>query len=186
MSDGLQSRQSRGTFGVGVASTVLSWKGDLDWVAVFTIALAGATVWLAWTTRALARETKQEVEHSQRPVIAPTALVGHDPANKIEANPAPGRSRVTVKNVGVGPALNIDLLVDEDGQPAPPDTTARVPALGAGVERREEVAFPTTGELRLHVVYDDVAGKRYLTRARWDPGGQRWMAIETRPEARGA
>jgi hypothetical protein len=162
-------------------STVIHWSGDLDWVGVFTIALAAATVWLARATRALARETKQELEHSQRPVVAPTALVGHDPNNKIEGNPPDGHSRVTVKNVGVGPALNISINMEPLEGADERAAKARVSALGAGVERRVVVRRQPTDDFCLELRYEDVAGKRYLTEARWSPTEEHW--IEVKPHA---
>ena len=159
--------------------TILRWSGDLDWVGVFTIALAAATVWLAWATRALAKGARQELEHSQRPVVAPTAIVNLDLMDKQHPEKAafPGSpSRITLRTVGVGPALNIELeLTDPDDATTFP---TRVAALGAGVERRLGLPLLATRFLELEISYDDIAQKRYVTTARWSPVEKHWLEIE--------
>lgn len=79
------------------------------WTAVAGIAtavLAGFTAWLAWSTRALARETDQDVRASARPILTPAAA-------ELDAQAIGDRYEIhlalQLENTGRGPALNCEL-----------------------------------------------------------------------------
>jgi hypothetical protein len=178
--------------------------GDLTATATFglagvTLALVGATIWLVLATRAATREAREQargelkllreqLEYSQRPVVAPTALLppGHEfKVGDRKRTVPPNEIVITLKNIGVGPAMNthVTLLVANSVR-----ADSGVPVQGPGDERRAE-KLPDPGadardgkqELKVQVTYDDVARKSYRTIARWD--GAEWTEIATCPVA---
>src|SRR4051794_11432805 len=72
-------------------------------VAVGTLALAGGTAWLAWTTRSVARATQAELAAAWRPL-----LVFHSASVEQRDGPADVRILLfAVRNDGRGPALSV-------------------------------------------------------------------------------
>ena len=76
-------------------------------VAIATGVLAFITALLAWSTRALARETAEDVRSEIRPVLIDasrgTLTVTYHPGDD------QGAGEVQVKNVGPGPAVNVHI-----------------------------------------------------------------------------
>lgn len=153
-------------------------------VGLGTLALALATFWLAWTTRAMARHSEAQVEASRigvqfahRPVIIPE--VGMPAGDMRDADRGLSRSPlrvddrlvVAVQNIGMGPALNIR---GDAVTMAGPSTWGigfvlhPVEGLAAGASRPvtfvaregELGAYP---ELEIRLRYEDVAGHVYWT-----------------------
>jgi hypothetical protein len=90
--------------------------------AIGTLALAAVTVWLAASTRRLAREAGSETRANWRPVLVFEPLVegsaGGSSAACLLSN---GALSVSITNVGRGPALAISafIVLDEHAQPMP-------------------------------------------------------------------
>lgn len=88
-------------------STVLPDPWSFGWealAALSTIALASVTVWLAFSTRRLAREASAETRANWQPVLTIEPIVtegGSSPAVSF----AKGTLAIGVRNVGRGPAL---------------------------------------------------------------------------------
>jgi hypothetical protein len=141
------------------------------WTAVAGLAtalLAGLTAWLAWSTRALARETDQDVRAAGRPILTPAGAELDAQAIGERYNTTLG---VYLENTGRGPALNCELA----GQrPRSADaitwSACRVSTIAAGrseLLNMEGSATPIYGQPApdLHLLfiatYEDVARNRY-------------------------
>jgi hypothetical protein len=163
-----------------------------DWTAIGTLALAVVTLAAVIVAAVALRQTKgeieisrREVEEAHRPVIVPLAdrtsfmNLGADGAS-LERCPQlrpSGRLFVPVRNIGPGPALNIEVsvgLLDDAGDPttaAPGGTPGRL--AGLGELRSKPVLIELHGwgnssngdmpSFSLTVDYDDVAGKSWRT-----------------------
>jgi hypothetical protein len=103
----------------------------------------------------------RELQETHRPVLIPETPVEHGP-----------ELVVTVRNIGVGPALRV--FGRAQTRKLPPNVVGRFPlhqlsgvAVGGEAELRfRGVDLPDL--LSLKVVFDDVLGKTYTTDARWD------------------
>ncbi len=158
----------------------------LDITGIATMFLAAATAGLAWWTRRAVDQGAIEVERAHRPVVVPLP----DPVKGIgEALQARQWPRVTpgdrgkslfvaVRNVGMGPALDVRATVqfgDEDGNPstsgiAQQPSVTEIAALAAGpmeVLMFEVVPVTSLIGFRLTIEYSDVAGARWHTRTRF-------------------
>jgi hypothetical protein len=141
------------------------------WTAVAGLAtavLAGLTAWLAWSTRALARETDQDVRAAGRPILTPAAaeLTAQTIGDRYEI-----RLALNLENTGRGPALNCELTGLRSRSVSGITWAAcRVSTIGAGRSEPlsvEGTATPVPGrpspDLHLLFVanYEDVARNRY-------------------------
>jgi len=146
------------------------------WTAIAGIAtalLAGFTAWLAFSTRALARETDQDIRAAWRPILTPTAA--HMQLKVTELRDE-DRFHVwvhlTLVNTGRGPAMNCDV-----GGRKPRSVSgitwesARISSIPAGQETFIDLAGsaslldgPSWHEKQRHafvVTYEDIARNRY-------------------------
>jgi hypothetical protein len=103
----------------------------------------------------------RELQEAHRPVLVPESL----------REDAPELS-VTVRNIGVGPALRV--FGRAQTRKLPPNVAGRFPlhqlsgvAVGGEVELRFR-GIALSDLLSLKVVFDDVLGKTYTTDARWE------------------
>lgn len=142
---------------------------ELDPVAIATIILASATFYMAQHAAEQLQISRLELNASQRPVIVPTVLssVTDGPAGRGAQN----RIVVPIKNVGRGPAINID--VSCMGDDFPTSIGENHPVLGTNEE--VDLLFLSNGGQTIHpfavtIVYDDLAGQFYRTTAHWDSG----------------
>jgi hypothetical protein len=171
------------------AADTHSWSLGWEFVlALVTLVLALATAWLAWTTRRMARAASDEVQGQTRPVVVPTdepIQVGAEQVNPDQQGkpryPDPGAVygeargsfylTVRVRNIGAGPALNLEGVIARDRYP-----TNRIRALPQGEEAElglnitlyNEGAHPFTGRITpLTVQYEDLAGRQFTTSFSW-------------------
>jgi hypothetical protein len=172
-------------------------------LALVTGALAAATFWMVKLTRgALAQNqqeialSRREVEEAHRPVVVPVADTrrmepagaGRPTGPAVPVVYEAGRLLVPVENVGSGPALRLEATVEqwltEDGEPAalPPGTQkpAAAAGLGSGVLMPLEIGLERVTGLSgfwLSMIYSDVAGKRWVTSARFIPARGRYEDV---------
>ena len=145
-------------------------RWDFGWealVAVGTLSLAGFTVWLAWSTRKLAKETAQDVAATFRLVLI-------DAGDGWAAYSYPGNEggsgSVAVKNVGPGPALNAHVAVTVRFNGHTETTlSAGLGSVGPRQSGRAQMTnlprFDAGKPLELDVAcsYEDLAGARHRT-----------------------
>jgi hypothetical protein len=171
-----------------------TFNGVWDWTAIGTLALAGTTLALAaatfWTVRLTRLALKQgrdeivlsrrEVEEAHRPVLVPLAdsrfmdITGTRGSGRPSARPAiyaEGLLTVPIENIGTGPALRIEATVElmKDG-----DIDIVKTAVIAGLRAAGSVAPTVYGHglaevasFSLTLTYEDVAGRRWATTARY-------------------
>jgi len=162
---------------------------DVDPTALATVALAILNVAILWFTRGALKQTReeiglsrQEVEEAHRPVLVPVLDNTRQmtlPDGRIgPAEPtAPGnRIFVPVENIGSGPALGVEM-----GLTYRADTIAeahrgehKMMAPGVGIGHLASLELPLVaaprGPFDLRLSYRDVAGKRWVTTARFEVG----------------
>jgi hypothetical protein len=162
-------------------------------LAAVTLALAGATFWMVKLTRRTLTQnqdeialSRREVEEAHRPVVVP--LTGSRLVEIMGARGGPrptmgpdvhshGQLTVPIENVGTGPALHVLAavrLLDDDGEPSAPGDRVQMPALIAGLKSGGSVApfilvdnLSTLTSFWLSLMYEDVAGKGWITEARF-------------------
>jgi hypothetical protein len=166
--------------------------GDLI-VGVGTLALAGFTAWLGFSTRASATATQVAVEASEEPfVIAtptsdwaaiknhpgePPVLVGTPPPSDINRVTATDGSFVRLKlwNIGHGPAIAVLVhLLDGDNAALldPLHQDYALPAGGfADIEIPSPKWVPLPGEGELIIYYTHADGRLYVTKSDVDIDG---------------
>jgi len=147
---------------VSTVLTVEAGPWEFGWealVAIGTIGLAAFTAWLAFTTRRVAKSTRDEVASAWRPVVVVTrAELLREPDEEEWS------LRLVVLNVGSGAALELRVQYEEldDGE--------RVSGVQIGVlpqGQPDEIALeprstdPTT--LQVWMDYVDNAGRKYAT-----------------------
>jgi hypothetical protein len=84
----------------------------IGWTAIAGIAtatLALFTAWLAWSTRALARETDQDIRAAWRPILMPHGTADLRVREDRSEDIYQVRLSLTLRNTGRGPALNCSL-----------------------------------------------------------------------------
>jgi hypothetical protein len=130
-----------------------------DWTAIGTVGSALATVivasvtaWLAWQTRALARETKRDVEAQWMPLLLPPTRGGV--AEEFD------NLHLTLVNSGRGAALRGFIWTEDD-----PKRRAFGSFHVAAGEERDPVKTPmppggvlVTTTARVHVEWEDLTG----------------------------
>lgn len=151
---------------------VASSGGGVDVTGIATVALALATLGLAFAAVLQTRLVREQVRNARQPVLVPG---GHDPSA------APRRSGgallLPVVNVGMAPALQITGEVWADSQGKPGGESGRIrsrqpiPGLSAGAIG--ELVFPApfdqTERFSLEIITRDAARVVHRTSAVWDP-----------------
>lgn len=176
-----------------------TFNGTWNWTGIGTLVLAAVT-FLAVLVAAIAlRQTRadialsrKEVEEAHRPVLAPivdtTAQMDLGADGKTEKLPvlAHGRLYVPVRNIGAGPALEIEALIEmlDDAKPAAEVSSGLKAAkvAGLGVTRSLPMLVETPGWTKipsfvLSVVYRDVAKKGWRTKCIFDHHTGRYEEI---------
>lgn len=138
---------------------------DLGWealVAIGTLLLSIATGYLAWKTRALARETALEVAAQNRPVLVPGNTVDGTPQPLLFSAGAQ-QLEVDIRNAGRGPALDIDAVMEPAN--LRPQTWHKA-ALSPNSHARLNFAGVTVPEyaMTLALQYRDLANQRFESR----------------------
>jgi hypothetical protein len=165
-----------------MATSAWAW----DWTAVAavaTAALALFTVWLAVSTRSLARATRQDIRSAFRPVVIGSTRDGTGNSVLIvERTPGHRPDSATVKlylrNAGTGPALNIRLNAKSHGSASGSQTDEIL--LGTlGHAERDQLScelpdfnvprdFNENFGYRFSVTYEDLAAAHYSTHLAYD------------------
>lgn len=164
----------------------LHFTSEIDLTGIGTVVLAVATAVLAGRTAAAVRQGNTEIERANRPVLVPIVdrtreFIPRGSAGfPLEPTPDSGSDRyyVPVSNIGMGPALRVTSTLsfgDQHGKPSTHgiDTTCNVNVAGISHTSLFTVlVFPSkpsahTG-FALMVEYEDVAGKKWRTIARYD------------------
>lgn len=162
---------------------------DVDPTALATVALAILTLAALWFTRRALKQTpeeidlsRQEVEEGQRPVLVPvldnTRRITLPDGETGPATPtAPGnRIFVPVENIGSGRALGVEMgityRVDSIPEEYRGEHTMVSPGIGIGHLASLELPFVSAprGPFDLRLSYRDVAGKEWVTTARFEIG----------------
>lgn len=160
-------------------------------LAVVTSALAAATFWMVKLTRRTLGQSqdeialsRREVEEAHRPVLIPLAdsryleVVAAGIVAPLAAGPfihEDGQLTVPIENIGTGPAVQVLVSVEVLNEHGGPTQLPSMPAKIAGVKALGSVApvirvggeIAKTPDFRLTLAYEDVAGKRWVTRARY-------------------
>jgi hypothetical protein len=168
-------------------ASVLKWSSTIDVTGAATLLLAIMTfVSVIVGGLALHRNqseidlSRREVEEAHRPVLIP--VVEFTPGNLSRPDrPAyvgDGRLLVRLKNIGMGPALQIEAIAALLGRaatanPGPAQDTALLTGLGMGQQHEFTIKTRFTGDhippFQLSLHYSDVAGKEWVTIARYSP-----------------
>lgn len=183
-----------------------TFNGTWDWTAVGTLALAVVTgISLAFGWRSL-RQGQREVEEAHRPVVVPVTdsremEFAAGLSKRITSLAKPRMTEVDtlnvpVENVGSGPALQLEATITqwltESGEWSAfgpgPQRSALVAGLGIGVLMPLEIKLHGVRGVSgfwLALTYSDVAGKRWITKARYVPDRRRYedVTIHTHAEA---
>ncbi len=177
-----------------------------DWTAIgtltlaaVTLLLAGATFWMVVLARRSLAQTKdeialsrREVEEAHRPVLVPLAdsrslHSTEGPAAARPTVPGAGQLRVPIENIGTGPALRVEAsvqMLNPDGGPTGVGTGGMEPGVVAGI--RASSSLPVIVKIGgladvpgfwLTLTYEDVAGKGWITKARYIPTGARYEDV---------
>jgi hypothetical protein len=128
-------------------------------VALFTLLLASATVWLAYTTRRLTAATTNDVEAQWRPVLIPGAYVHLDP----KLNPEAQRNVLILElhNAGRGPALYVRIHLDPGGASPEDWSLGAIPPDGRQELKFTGVSGIIDGHMQLLIDYRDLAERTY-------------------------
>jgi hypothetical protein len=189
----------------------LEFTDDVDPTALATAALALLTVVALWFTWRSLKQTKQEirlsrdeVEQAHRPVLVPVldntrAMSLPDAQTRPAVPVVPGnRIYVPVENIGAGPALDVEMGITLTAQQLPDayagEHTIKAPGIGIGhlttleqpLAGASSFAGTTAGFLSspfdLRLTYLDVAGKRWLTTARFHVGmANSYQGLDIKP-----
>lgn len=178
----------------------LDSEPTVDITGAATALLALATTGLAWMThkgvkasRSQVEISRSQMEHSHRPVIVPVqenvkirfrggevhaaSPTIHENDPERDDLPAYAHVILPIKNVGMGPALNIrGRLSQTDGDAY--DVEKPLEGLGAGqvnavlFARWQQARTGTAGlaEFTAELIYDDIGGRSYSTDVEWRSG----------------
>lgn len=159
-------------------------SNQIDATGIATFVLALATAALAWWTRREVTQSATEVERGHRPVLVPVIdysqhySIRQDRtvylAPMLDEGIAARPLHLPVRNVGMGPALRVsaNVLFGERGSSVRGMANAHV----AGISHTAPWALLTFRDtpdgdpvgFQLLLEYEDVAGKRWRTDARYD------------------
>jgi hypothetical protein len=145
-----------------------------------------ATVKQADATAAQVQLTRQQVEEAHRPLVVPQML--GTLTNTPGGLPAEGTLPIPLKNIGLGPAINVRVSFSSPPgvAPQPIDPRARgvLPGIGVGEPATAGLKTPLalgSPDFVIELAYDDVGGTGYVTTARWDATEAKYRDITTRP-----
>lgn len=178
---------------------LLAFAGNWDATAVGTLALAIVTgVSLAFGWKSL-RQGQKEVEEAHRPVVVPVVLArppGLMPQSVVRSRRTfpdrpsvaePGVLAVPVQNIGSGPALRVVASIerlDEQGNPYRGAIEHQTPGEVAGIGKDQTVpieigyhGWEERWNFQLRLVYEDVAGKRWVTVGHYIPERRRYEDV---------
>lgn len=182
-----------------------TFNGTWDWTAVGTLALAivtGVSLLFGWKSL---RQGQKEVEEAHRPVLVP--LADSRPLEVVEAGlPEPSAARplflgegqlaVPIENVGTGPALRVEAsvqMLNPEGGPTAVGTGGMEPAVLAGIKAAGSVApvikiggLAEVPGFWLTLTYEDVAGKGWITKARYIATVRRYADVTVNTQEEGA
>lgn len=130
---------------VGSPETKFDWTlASVFGTAVGTTALAGATGWLAWSTRSEVRATQRLAELTQEQQAATDRPVVLQVNAGWGGSPESGILYVVLRNVGLGPALRVKVGATYDGHAdwQPGIGEMIVPVMMPGEERSIELPAP--------------------------------------------
>jgi hypothetical protein len=181
---------------VEVLSAHHSWfsisLGDLA-VGVGTLALAGFTAWLGFSTRASATATRAAVESSEEPFVLATPIdkLQAMPKLTIDEDPLEGGEcppfqihrvirdqvsfvRLKLWNIGHGPAIATAVqLLDRDGTDLLGELHQHYPLPAGGfadIDIPSPKWVPLTGQGELIIYYAHANGRQYVTTSEVDIG----------------
>jgi hypothetical protein len=184
---------------------ILALFGNWDATAVGTLALAivtGVSLWFGWKSL---RQGQKEVEEAHRPVLMP--LADSRPLEVVETGlperPAArplflgeGQLAVPIQNIGTGPALRVEAsvqMLNPEGGPTGVGTGGMEPAVLAGIKASGSVApiirihgLADVPGFWLTLTYEDVAGKGWITKARYIATDRRYTDVTVNTQAEGA
>jgi hypothetical protein len=151
------------------------WEGL---TAVATLVLAAGTVYLAWSTRKVARGTQAEVLAQWRPVLLPSP----DAADRKSVGYSidEGRLFVKVRNAGRGPALFIRARLDPGGF-SPDNWSLGALAPDDQVLLRFVMPQPTSEQMQLLFDYRDLTGLTHSSVIVLDKAMGDWRFYDVRP-----
>lgn len=183
-----------------------TFNGTWDWTAIGTLALAVVTlaavivgaVSLRQTRKAIALSRK-EVEEAHRPVVIPVViarppdLMAQSVSGSRRTFPdrpsvaEPGVLAVPVQNIGSGPALRVVASIerlDEQGDLYRGAIEHQTPGEVAGIGKDQTVpieigyhGWEERWNFQLRLVYEDVAGKRWVTVGRYIHEHRRYEGV---------
>jgi hypothetical protein len=185
----------------------LEFSDDVGPATIVTVSLAiVAIIGLYLTARSL-KQTQNEiglsraaVKEAHRPVVVPFVDSGQTltiaSTLRLPARPNvphPGLLVLPVKNIGPGPALQLEATIeglDPAGERSGAWSGARTvgvvaTTVGADEMTPLEIELSGVGEVPgfgLSLVYHDVAGKRWHTFARWIPNRDRYEDLAIQPD----
>jgi hypothetical protein len=174
----------------------LEFTDNVDPTAVATLALALMTFGLVLVTMWSLRQTREEVELSRReveeahrpvlvPIIDATRKMKPDRPDSPSVGPqlmSQGVLWVPLENIGSGPALDIEVSLQlTDLAEVSGDRTAGALA-GLGADRLLPVAIhderlTKVSDFKITITYEDVAGKKWRTRAGYAASRGRYEGI---------
>jgi hypothetical protein len=179
----------------------LHFSHEVDVTGMATVLLALTTAYLARRTGDSVRLGNAELERASRPVLVPhvdRAAVLEVPYTGLRSSEPPvapahvGRALwVPVSNVGTGPALQVRATVsfgDIDGQPSTHGIDTRCHAAAAAISNALAYAVlvfpeaPAEGKtgFTMQIEYEDVAGKRWWTEARYSESSKLFHDVAIR------
>lgn len=143
------------------------WTLGWDALAgIGTLLLAGATAWLGWGTRAMAKAAREDLAGLSRPVLVfRQGTLSRDSSGKLLL-------RISVRNDGTGPALDVNWRLSPQEPAVRTDTGltviplwAATPLVASGEEEQLATFAPEGGgfEKRLMIDFGDVFGRPYGT-----------------------
>jgi hypothetical protein len=184
---------------------IFAFAGNWDATAVGTLALAivtGVSLRFGWKSL---RQGQTEVEEAHRPVLVPLAdsrpleVVQTGLPERPAARPlflGEGQLAVPIENIGTGPALRVEAsvqMLNPEGGPTGVGTGGMEPAALAGIKASGSVApiikihgLADVPGFWLTLTYEDVAGKGWITKARYIATDRRYSDVTVNTQAEGA
>jgi hypothetical protein len=174
------------------------------WTAAGTLLLAlvtGTSLAFGWKSL---RQGQREVEEAHRPVLVPLAdprpmeMVETGLSEPTSARPlllGEGQLAIPIENVGTGPALRVEAsvqMLNPDGGPTSVGTGGMEPAVLTGIKASGSVApivkirgLADVPGFWLTLTYEDVAGKGWITKARFIATTRRYTDVTVNTQAEG-
>jgi hypothetical protein len=180
---------------VQLFAIALRLKPEVDVSGIATALLACVTVYLARSTQNTAKAThraaqaaqetadvaRKQLNYAQRPVVAPR-ITAEPPATGPAGDPVRARLEVPLRNIGVGPALEVVISIQVHSSTRQQDRVEQ-PALAVGADIAgylETHGAPSAPVFALQVTYRDVSDQRYETTGRWNPDEHRYDDLKIR------